>query len=251
MIVKFFDQFDPVLKTAGKLQMNPENIFCDERHRRWWLLIKALEDAPLEAALRLAQAADEFLIGVGNGGTRKQAVGTLLRAQGTAAAAVEVEASQVASGDDLEGCSVPPAKPDTEEEGGQNGSAPQAAHRPIDPLPLREVSKDLLPIGGNEAGGTLSVSTTEDTGLAIWASVDDVVRFLRQHDDVVVASGEGTFLVNGRFSEDLDTLVARANRARARQRKPPFQLASPIIEGRPRDSDNYAPKIPMSGARAS
>jgi hypothetical protein len=53
---------------------------------------------------------------------------------------------------------------------------------------------------------------------------DDVVRYLRQRNDVVVRTGDGTYLVNGRFRETLEVLVERANRIRTRQRLPLFVL---------------------------
>jgi hypothetical protein len=54
---------------------------------------------------------------------------------------------------------------------------------------------------------------------------DDVVRYLRQKDDVVIRQADGTFLVNGRFQMSLAELAERANRMRRRQGKPEFQLA--------------------------
>jgi len=56
------------------------------------------------------------------------------------------------------------------------------------------------------------------------AWIEDVVRYLRQQDDVVVRQENGEFLVNGRFSMPLAELLARANRMRARQDKPAFEL---------------------------
>ena len=53
---------------------------------------------------------------------------------------------------------------------------------------------------------------------------DEVVRYLRQQDDVVVPQGPGEFLVNGRFRMDTTDLVSRANKMRSRQGKPAFQL---------------------------
>ena len=47
-------------------------------------------------------------------------------------------------------------------------------------------------------------------------SIEEVVRFLRRQDDVVVRQNDGEFLVNGRFRLDIAQLVERANRMRAR-----------------------------------
>jgi hypothetical protein len=63
----------------------------------------------------------------------------------------------------------------------------------------------------------------EPTSLS--ASVGEIVRYLRQQDDVVVQQENGQFLVNGRFNLSLADLLARANRMRGRQRKPAFELS--------------------------
>ncbi len=60
---------------------------------------------------------------------------------------------------------------------------------------------------------------------AVAASLDDVVRYLRQQDDVVVPQGSGEFLVNARFRLQVPELVAKANRMRVRQGKPEFAVA--------------------------
>lgn len=57
------------------------------------------------------------------------------------------------------------------------------------------------------------------------ALIGDVVRYLRQRDDTVVAKGEDLFLVNGRFQMSGDDLVSRANRMRSRNEKSTFLLA--------------------------
>jgi hypothetical protein len=56
------------------------------------------------------------------------------------------------------------------------------------------------------------------------ASIEEVVRYLRQQDDVVVPQQDGEFLVNGRFRMPFADLVARANRIRARQGKSKFDM---------------------------
>jgi hypothetical protein len=66
-------------------------------------------------------------------------------------------------------------------------------------------------------------------GLIVLAGPDDVVRYLRRADDVVVPADDGTYIVNGRFRESLEELVKRANRMRGRQRVPVFQLFPPNL----------------------
>jgi hypothetical protein len=58
------------------------------------------------------------------------------------------------------------------------------------------------------------------------AMIDDIVRYLRQQDDVVVPQEDGGYLVNGRFRMTASELVTRANRMRTRQRKPAFEVAN-------------------------
>jgi hypothetical protein len=70
---------------------------------------------------------------------------------------------------------------------------------------------------------------TEPTSLP--SSVEEIVRYLRQQDEVVVAQPNGDFLLNGRFNLTLADLLARANRMRARQHKPSFELLGGIPVG--------------------
>ena len=61
------------------------------------------------------------------------------------------------------------------------------------------------------------------SGLAVLTGMDDIVRYLRQQDDVVVSVGTASYLVNGRFELNPEELLARANKIRERQGKPMFQ----------------------------
>ena len=73
-------------------------------------------------------------------------------------------------------------------------------------------------------------------------SAEDIVRYLRQQDDVVVPNVDGAFVVNGRFRLGLAELVERANKMRRRQAKPEFQLAPrPPIQSRNVTSANGHP----------
>jgi hypothetical protein len=76
----------------------------------------------------------------------------------------------------------------------------------------------------------LEDSNNEGTAV-ITASEDDVVRYLRQQDEVVVRSEDGVFCLNGRFRMVLSELVAKANRMRIRQGKPTFTLIGFGAEG--------------------
>ena len=73
-------------------------------------------------------------------------------------------------------------------------------------------------------------SAEHDQESAAAASIEEIVRYLRQQDDVVVPQEDGRYLVNGRFRMSAAELIARANRMRNRQRKPPFQMNGTDIQ---------------------
>jgi hypothetical protein len=155
--------------------MDANEVFDRPAQRRWWLLNKALETASFDDAIRLAQAAEDFVFA---GAGRIAAV--------PAAAGVE----------------LPPAEP----------AMPEAADAAAAPDEAAEEA------------------TTLSSYLSVLATPDDVVRYLRQRDNVVVSAGEGMYLVNARFRESLAELVRRANRMRSHQKLPPFELlpAAPL-----------------------
>jgi hypothetical protein len=62
-----------------------------------------------------------------------------------------------------------------------------------------------------------------ENSLLVPAGQEEIVRYLRQRDDVVVPDGANAFLVNGRFRLNFDEILARANKMRERQGKPLFQ----------------------------
>jgi hypothetical protein len=72
-------------------------------------------------------------------------------------------------------------------------------------------------------GGKIEPSEGQYRG-ELSSSSEEIIRYLRQQDDVVVPERNDTFLVNGRFHLRLDELAARANRMRRRQNKPLFRV---------------------------
>jgi len=171
--------------------MNIE-LLSDLRARRWWLLQKGMETTSFCDSLLLAQAAEDFLIGKPTSriavvsGTDAAVALQELRAPDVALSpTAQVDAqTELAAGDH---------RPEVESniEAGLSGLDEDAVHAvPTEPKPL--------------------------------PAPDEVVRFLRQNDDVVISTGPGMYLVNGRFRERGDELVARANRIRARRNEQPF-----------------------------
>jgi hypothetical protein len=160
------------------LRMNGDAL-SEEVLYRCRLLAKALESAPLEKALEVARAADEFLRG-----------------------GVHIDAA--------------PARPIV------LASEPPAA----DPCPVLDEAQptpaEAVALVVEEVRA--AKPTTDPCRSAL---IENVVRYLRQRDDVVVPKGEDLFLVNGRFRLSSDELISRANGMRARAGKSPFQVSQP------------------------
>jgi hypothetical protein len=151
----------------------------EEVLHRCWLLAKALESDPLDKALEVARAADEFLRG-----------------------SAQIDAS--------------PALPIVV------ASEPLAA----DPCPALNEAQP--PPSESEALVVEEVRAAKPaTDPRRSALIENVVRYLRQRDDVVVPKRGDLFLVNGRFRLSSDELISRANGMRARTGKLPFQAPAP------------------------
>jgi hypothetical protein len=218
------------------IQMELASILTEPTLRRCWLLNKALENASLEDALRLACEAEAFL-GTGqssipsskNGHALKELplnrpltappVAGLLMTQpprnwadgARASRSIEqgngvelvpdqvVELAESVRGESLENAGATTHDPDEE-------VAHEASGRETEDEAANDVSEVLM---------------TSD--LSVLAGMEDIVRYLRQQDDVVVSAGASGYLVNGRFQLNCDELLLRANKIRHRQGKPQFQ----------------------------
>jgi hypothetical protein len=190
--------------------------FDEPDRRRWFLLCKAMETLPLDRALDLARAADEFLLGAPRARSdapvdtpadqtapneathRRRACGPTNIALG-AAQRDELLGLLVGGGKNAE-LAARFGLTSRQIQGVRMGSA-------------REIAKRRQERAQQDNAGT---------ALSITASCDEIIRFLRQQDDVVVPQPEGNFLVNGRFRLSVTELVERANRMRQRQGKPPY-----------------------------
>jgi hypothetical protein len=202
--------------------------------RRCWLLLKALECSPLDRAIDLARAADEFLAGA----HPERRIDASIHSKTEAATPQpRCELTQPVS----EAPSLPdrPASqkrtalalsPEQREQllrrlaqGARNGEL-------ADEFGLSSRQVQGIRMGSARQIARLRHTVDEQKqgsqpAPAVSASVDEIVRYLRQQDDVVVPQEGGEFLVNARFSLPLEKLVSRANRIRARQGKPEFHLA--------------------------
>lgn len=211
-------------------------VFTEPVLRRCWLLNKALENASLDEALRVAWAADEFL-GTGRAGAQAPENGQALREWLSGGlSTVPSQGSQFAPR-----FAITASPRDRADEGWVSPLAEQGAgHVPaadrIEGPP--DGFKNVGAAGNDIQEAVSGRSGDEDAGdepvddepqnamisaLAVLADMDDIVRFLRQQDDVVVSAGTGAYLVNGRFQLNCEELLARANKIRQRRGKPQFQ----------------------------
>jgi hypothetical protein len=199
-----------------------EKLLNEGDARRLWLLYHGLQHRPLDEAIELARVAEEFLIGnrsprcfsdrskapdapaEPSSDTSSSVAGVSQRVAGPRSSPVVLSAAQrkellarLAKGDKNAKIAEAFGLTPKQVQGYRMGCAREIAAR------------------GVCSDAPQADAAQENARLA--SSVDDIVRFLRQHDDVVVAQPGGGFLVNGRFSLNAAELLSRANRMRDRQ----------------------------------
>ncbi len=207
-------------------KMEDDNIaFCSASLRRWWLLKRALADHNLADALKLAKEAEAFILAaeeVNSIGDTGQVPAT----HGESAPSAILESTQVSEMDAFssekrnkfdrfESSLIQTLETVCLDVDRQSSSLP----KPGPSAPLNQVGVDK---SENEEG--LMLSNTASSSLATLVSMRQVVTFLRQCGDVVVSVSDNKFLINGRFQENANELLNRANRIRNRQGKPPFEV---------------------------
>lgn len=204
--------------------MDINTLFDHPGRRRWWLLTQALASAPMQQALELARAADQF-IGADPKDLKVEMLNRELAAEPVSAASVCV--TQIAKSEQATGrLRLLAEQRDQLIERiarGEKNSA-LAAEFGLTPKQVQGVRMGAArQIALRRTASRTAPSDKQEEPIA--ATVDDVIRYLRQQDDVVVPEGGNQFLVNARFHLDLAELVARANRSRVRQKKARFQLS--------------------------
>ena len=206
--------------------------------RRSWLLYEALRSAPLDEAIELARKADAFIMGTAAKGEQ-------------ARRAVAPEAHERAIGDQAH---EPQRKEQSNPKGRLSLSADQR-DRMLDRLVAGTKNADtavefgLSPqqVQGVRIGSAREIAARRQRTqnapspeITFITSVQEVIRYLRQQDDVVVPQEDGHYLVNGRFRMGPDELVDRANRMRSRQGKPEFNSGSYSSgSAKPRQTNNH------------
>jgi hypothetical protein len=190
-------------------------LVAEPTQRRCWLLYRALECLPIDQAIDWAQRADTF-IASGRGGDITPQREPVTSAAPSARLIIATEQrrrliDRLATGARNADLAAEFGLTPKQVQGVRIGCAREIARRRDAPQPL---PTDPQPAAASDR--------------AIRASVEEVVRFLRQQDDVVVPQASGEFLVNARFRLRLDELISRANRMRTRQGKPEFAVANGI-----------------------
>ena len=205
--------------------MNVERLFQQPAHRREWLLMKALECAPLDQAISLARAADDFVVGEGqissNLAPPKAAPESTIEVSSNRSEALNSNPADPAA--HAEHSRIALTRSDRDRLLGRAAKGAKNSELAVEfGLAPRQVQA--LRMGAARAAARCSADAAIDVAPMISATVEEVVRYLRQRDDVVVPEGDGFFRVNGRFRLGFSELVAKANRARERQNKPLFNV---------------------------
>jgi hypothetical protein len=216
--------------------MDIEQLLKQPAHRRGWLLIKALECAPLDRAIGLARDADRFVVGDDSAVDTKISAPASIRSHSELGPACD-QAEAISEGLAVSVHSKPsrlsltPSQRaellDQATKGANNAQLAAAfglTPRQVQAIRMgaaRTAAAERAPAARAAAPQQFDGSQTVDSMIS--AATEDVVRYLRQQDDVVVPAGDGMFLVNGRFRLGLTELIAKANRARERQNKPLFK----------------------------
>lgn len=229
--------------------------------RRCWFLSKAVECGDFARAIEMARAAEEFVTGfsadaeaeappvVCNDSANAVDPPALLGTSVSASPPAPLPDPSVAPVAERSPAPVPNVSVPEGDRGDKHSRLAMPAERRdelLDRLAQGAPNKELATffgvspkqIQGVRMGAAREIAkrrsrhrhSDADDDSEIEATVDDVVRYLRRQDDVVVRQEDGTFLVNGRFRLDTAELVAKANRMLERQHKPVFRTVSPACE---------------------
>ena len=226
--------------------MDIDELLAEPQRRRLWLLTEAMASGPFDRALELAKAADEFVLG-----TTELAEFAKCIDEGAVGAieTTQVEQASVTDKFKSERDAAPSLSSHEETKAGVTSLLPERREELLDRMARGETNATLAvefgltrkQIQGLRMGAARQIAsrrsaehvkTPQVVPDRISASIEDVVRYLRQQDDVVVPEGSNRYVVNGRFHLDLAELLAKANRIRARHNKPLFQLGELPVDCR-------------------
>ena len=216
---------------------HPRLLLDNDAARRLWLLAEALHSLPFDRALDLARAAEAFVMGC-------ESIMDTASAAGLGQPNEQLIAPQAAS-DEPKHPRIALTENQREQlldriaEGARNAELALEfglSAKQVQGLRMgcaREIAERR-----ERRGQPSPAPAHRDDDATPSSSIDEIVRYLRQQDDVVVPKEDGGFLVNGRFRMSAAELTLRANRMRLRQRKPAFHASNTAVQ----DYSNGAPK---------
>jgi hypothetical protein len=200
----------------------------DPASRRLWLLTEALRCVPLDKAVELAGVAEAFITTAPrlktSAGSGEPATPAVPPECGLAPANASGPIATISSADKPNGLALSTEQRerllDRLAQGASNAELAKAF-----PLTARHVQCIRMGAARKIAMRRQRVGSVEQ-----WPRHHDlskeVIRYLRQQDDVVVSQEHGDFPVNARFRLGLAELVSRAIRMRRRQGKPEFAVVN-------------------------
>jgi hypothetical protein len=204
--------------------------------RRLWLLHNALHSLPFDRAIELARIAEAFVTG---SSADQQPAGDARVDANPSAAEVRERADEIVQQITSHVRSV--GRPITTTKRTRLTLPAEQRERLLQRLVegaknaelATEFGLSLQQVQGLRIGSAREITkrrdqrgketAPSDQALPHTACIADIVRYLRQQNDVVVPQEDG-FLVNGRFQMSATDLIARANRMRTRQQKPEFKF---------------------------
>ena len=224
----------------------------NSRHRRVWLLFNAMQHLPLPQAIECARSAECFL----TGSLPDEQLGDVHHdTTSDAHASAVCEQSEPLATEPSIDASIEhrtTAKPVrlavTAEH--RERILDRLAHGAKNAELAAEFGLSLRQVQGLRMGCAREIARRRDQlakgsariePTSLPASVEEIVRYLRQQDEVVVQQPNGGFLLNGRFNLTLADLLARANRMRSRQNKPSFESLGGMPVGEKNSSANGHP----------
>src|SRR5207248_10300741 len=212
-------------------QIDPIRLLDNPPARRLWLLQEAMRSVPFDRAIELARMAEVFVAGsAADASTRRAAIPAttpsenpeLAEKVASTGAALPADRRAQRGGLDLSN-ERRDRLLDRLAEGARNVEL--AAEFGISAKQVQGLRMGCArEIARRRAALADQSSNQDDQDSTAATSIEEIVRYLRQQDDVVVPQEAGGYMVNGRFRMSAAELMARANRMRSRQRKPAFKM---------------------------
>lgn len=233
-------------------QIDPIRLLANPPARRLWLLLEAMRSLPFDRAVELARMAEAFVAGSTVEATTREAMRAattsledperpkeIVNQSSTSAAVLANRPTErdtlALSNDDrdrlLERLANGARNVELAAEFGITAKQVQGLRMGC----AREIARRRAALADKPS----DQSGEHDQHSIASTSIDEIVRYLRQQDDVVVPQEDGGYIVNGRFRMSAAELIARADRMRSRHRKPCSGPTShPVFWEKPKASEH-------------